>query len=402
MIFIYRFFYLLVRFLLVLSQPFLSKKIKTWMLLRSNQEWKKITFKQALWFHASSGEIEYCKAVITEIKKISPSQKIIISYSSPSAEKLLFNIKDQVDFIFPLPWDSASVITAVIDHIHPRALIFSRTDFWAELIIQNQKRNIPVMAISMFPRLNAVTRFLYRWLLKDFAFITTVNSTKSLELEKTLQRPVETFSDTRFDQVLLRLEGPSKITFSSNTPRVVFASTWPADENIVFKCIPELIKQNYQVILAPHEISRAQKLMEKLQIYRPALLSHCKNLLSLQLNSSLLIVDQVGYLADIYRGTDWAFVGGSFDKKIHSVMEPLAAENIVFFGPHFYNNPEAIETQKQGLTFLVKSEKEILQLIQTQSAKERASHKNKLKEFTQKQRGSSRLIAQKILNLLQD
>ena len=39
----------------------------------------------------------------------------------------------------------------------------------------------------------------------------------------------------------------------------------------------------------------------------------------------VLILDQIGILAELYTWGTAAFVGGSFKKQVHSVMEPLAA-----------------------------------------------------------------------------
>lgn len=395
MIYIYRGCYAFLKYLLLLSKPLLSSNTKTWMALRSNTNFLSVNFTNSLWFHASSGEIEYCKSIITEIKKINPEQKIIISYSSPSAERLLFNIKDHVEFIFPLPWDSPAIIQQALNHLKPRAVIFSRTDFWPEFITQLHKKNIPVIAVSMYPRLNVVSRLMYRWLLRKFSLITTVNSDKSAQLQIILHRPVETFADTRFDQVFARLDCPTKISFASNTLKVVFASTWPEDEKCILSALPQLIEKGFQIILAPHEISRAGTLAQSLQKYQPQILSQEKNLTPLTISSSILIVDQIGYLADIYRSTQWAFVGGSFARKIHSVMEPLAAGNLVFFGPRFYNNPEAVDTQSQGLTHVVRSADDIRLLVQPAAPE---TLKKNAQDYVQKQRGSSRLIAQKILN----
>ncbi|MCX7675561.1 MAG: hypothetical protein N2Z70_07010, partial [Bdellovibrionaceae bacterium] len=55
------------------------------------------------------------------------------------------------------------------------------------------------------------------------------------------------------------------------------------------------------------------------------------------------IVDQVGYLARLYLECHFAFVGGSFRSKVHSVMEPLCAGVPVSVGPYHTNNREAVE-----------------------------------------------------------
>jgi 3-deoxy-D-manno-octulosonic-acid transferase len=59
----------------------------------------------------------------------------------------------------------------------------------------------------------------------------------------------------------------------------------------------------------------------------------------------VLLVDQVGWLAELYAWGDMAFVGGSFRKTVHSVMEALGAGLKTFVGPLHTNNREAIEFQ---------------------------------------------------------
>jgi 3-deoxy-D-manno-octulosonic-acid transferase len=51
----------------------------------------------------------------------------------------------------------------------------------------------------------------------------------------------------------------------------------------------------------------------------------------------------VGILADLYRNATWAFIGGSFKSKVHSVMEPLCCAIPVITGPRIHNSPEAMK-----------------------------------------------------------
>src|SRR5690606_29399344 len=66
-------------------------------------------------------------------------------------------------------------------------------------------------------------------------------------------------------------------------------------------------------------------------------------------SNDVLIVDRTGYLAELYAHASMAFVGGSFRRKVHSVMEALAAGLVTFVGPRHLNNREATSFQKVGL-----------------------------------------------------
>jgi 3-deoxy-D-manno-octulosonic-acid transferase len=400
MIYIYRLIYFLLKSLLQILKPLFSLKTKTWIDLRSNKDYLKFTPTGSIWFHASSGEIEYCKSVITEIRKMSPQTPIILSYSSPSAEKLFFNIKNQVDLFFPLPWDSPGALEKAILHLKPRIVIFSRTDFWPEFIHQLQKNKIKLAAISMFPHLNFFSRLTYKWFIRSFDLITTVNLQKSLALSEILNREVLTFADSRFDQVFNRLAQPSRIEFAPSTEkrkRIVFASTWSEDEIFIFPALPQILKLGYQIILCPHEVKHATTLLTQLNNYRVTLLSTIADSQNIPADVEILLVDQVGFLADIYRFTDLAFVGGSFKKRIHSVMEPLCSKNVVFFGPLFSNNPEAVETEKIGLTYKVRNSTDIIDFIKAQTPDQLQKNRDFTQVFAEKHRGSSILIAREIM-----
>lgn len=401
MIFIYRVIYFFLKTIMQILKPLFSTKTKQWMDLRSNEDYSLFEPKGSIWFHASSGEIEYCKSVIIELRKASPGTPIILSYSSPSAEKLLFNIKTQVDLVFPLPWDSPTAMENAIEHLKPQMVVFSRTDFWPEFIHQLQSHKVKMAAISMFPQLHFFSRLSYRWLIKKFSLLTTVSLQKSAELSDVLQREVLTFADTRFDQVFNRLNSPSRVHFSADATtknKIVFASTWPEDESYILPCLPEILKLNYQIIICPHEVKHASIIAEELKHYKVIRLSSVGDTQNMPQDFEILLVDKVGFLADIYRYTNIAFVGGSFKKKIHSVMEPLCSKNVVFFGPHFNNNPEAVETEKIGLTFKVRNSQEIIDFIRSQRADQLQKNREFTQVFAEKHRGSSILVCQAILD----
>ena len=40
-------------------------------------------------------------------------------------------------------------------------------------------------------------------------------------------------------------------------------------------------------------------------------------------NISVVIVDEIGLLSDIYHHTDFAFIGGGLHHKVHNVLEPF-------------------------------------------------------------------------------
>jgi 3-deoxy-D-manno-octulosonic-acid transferase len=165
--------------------------------------------------------------------------------------------------------------------------------------------------------------------------------------------------DTRYDQVVYRLNNPKPLPAAlqnrlPNNPDkiLVMGSTWPEDEQALIEFIVGATKdQGFTFLIAPHEPSE----------------SHLSSLESLLKNHNLrvgrlsqweqtetavpqvLLIDRVGILAELYTLGRWAFVGGSFRKTVHSVMEPLAAGARTLVGPLHRNNAEAIEFQSPEL-----------------------------------------------------
>lgn len=347
MIYIYRLLYFILRSVLFLASPVLPASLKSWIQLRNKPLDKNQILKNTYWFHASSGEIEYCKSVIRNLKAQQPDAKVVVTYSSPSAEKLFFNISQYVDQFIPLPWDQPCAIKKLIKYINPQVLIFSRTDLWPELIRQAKKAGCKIGVISYNPKFSAVNNAINRYLLDQFDFISCLNEKASNRIRLLTQTEViKADGDTRFDQVFHRLQQESKVKIVSTARILVCGSTWPEDEAVLFESFSFLIKKNIKIVLCPHDVSseNIQRLQTNLRQkgWTFSLLSSRQNLQNIALVEDVFIVDKVGYLADLYRYAELAFVGGSFKEKVHSVMEPLCCGLPTIVGPHFQNNPEAV------------------------------------------------------------
>ncbi len=408
MIFIYRFIYFTLKCLMRIADPFLNQKSKNWVRLRS--EYKKIIelenpIKNSIWVHASSGEIEYAKAVIFEIKRLKPELKIIVTYSSVSAESLFENIRNSVDYFVPLCWDSAKELQTLIHQIKPLAVMIARTDLWPEMIYQLHLQKIPISLISYFPNLSLLNTFFLRqtWPLIDF--ISCVDQSTAIKIKNLIPESKNRISaegDTRFDQVFHRLEQKSKIVINSTNKIFVCGSIWPEDLNELLQMFPAVLKMNYQVILSPHDVDEAhiqqietQLKKENYSVFRLSTLEAQK----INMTFDFLLIDKIGYLADAYRESHIAFVGGSFKGRIHSVMEPLCCGLPVLTGPYYENNPEALKySQPNENSQFVFPCANATHLEDKFKALQNTSLKSKILFEMNKSKGASKQIAEIILN----
>jgi len=307
-----------------------------------------------IWLHCSSMEFEYAKPVIREIKRQNPAQKIIVTYFSPSAQRAVEGFAG-VDFACPLPWDFWWVVKEFIDYHKPKMLLYARTDVWPEVTVQCLLHGIPTLLFSATltqtsSRLRVFSLGFTRWCYSLITKIFSVSQSDQNNFKRAgIERNCLVLGDTRYDQVLYRLQNPKVLknifpTKNSSLRTVVFGSTWPEDECVIFAAIEQLKNKNLCFVIVPHEATAAH--MQNISQHKIVRYSLFNGTLKLD---DVLVIDQVGILAELYTHADLAFVGGSFKKNVHSVMEPLAAGNVTLVGPYYENNREAVEFQEINL-----------------------------------------------------
>lgn len=350
MMFLYRF---LVAPLMTLLLPFaaiFNSKIRAGMRLRRQRYDMPEFALRPVWIHASSGEFEYAKSVIRELKSRAPQIPIVVTYFSPTYARNIQAFAG-VDFALPLPLDLPGPVSSFLRRVNPRCLLLARTDFWPEALRQTRARGIPIQVFSYTQKsgLSFFAKIFARWRLELVDHIHCVSDEDVANVQALgVRTPASRTGDTRYDQVLYRLTHPKDLPpeLKPSLPTLIAGSTWPEDERVLLRALkPILQQQRAQLILVPHEPTEShikdlkQKLEQEGLTYR---------LFSEETSWSdrhVLLVDQIGWLAELYAWCDFAFIGGSFRKTVHSVMEALGAGLPTFVGPLHTNNREAIEFQ---------------------------------------------------------
>lgn len=305
-----------------------------------------------LWIHCASGELEYAKPVITLLKKKHPELKILVTYFSPSIAKGAKSFAE-IDFACPLPWETPRSLSEFIRWHEPRALLIARTDTWPEMLRQAKRAGLETLLFSAtLPENSGRARGLGRWASRAaFSYLDQVFCVSS-EDEKVFRGidprlNVMRLGDTRYDQVQARLQAPKPLRqalFQGVNRENVFVagSTWPEDEVVLIEVAARL-NERLRFILVPHEPTPAHLEAMETQLAARGLKSVRYSQASAWPDGAVLVIDQVGILAELYLQGRFAFVGGSYRKTVHSVMEPLAAGCLTFVGPKHHNNREALE-----------------------------------------------------------
>ncbi len=349
------FYRLILMPLAVLLLPFASlahPKIREGLRLRRRRAPVSPFTARPFWIHAASGEFEYAKAVIRELKYAKPDIPILVTYFSPTYAKNVESFPG-VDLAVPLPLDLPGPVYSFLKRYNPRELLIARTDFWPEILTQTRKRGIPISVFAYTQKatssLGAFGRWLTRWRLSFVDRVYTVSPQDTRDVESLLPgADVETFGDTRYDQVRFRLDHPKPLpdVLKPALPCLVAGSTWSEDEDVLISATAGLLRdRRFQLILVPHEPDpkHIQSLRERLSSEKLdyVLFSQPRD----WKDEAVLLVDKTGVLAELYQWGQMAFVGGSFKRTVHSVMEALGAGCFTLVGPYHLNNREAIEFQ---------------------------------------------------------
>jgi 3-deoxy-D-manno-octulosonic-acid transferase len=114
-----------------------------------------------------------------------------------------------------------------------------------------------------------------------------------------------------------------------------------------------------RIIIAPHEPTpdHVARLLDwaRRAGHRAARLDEAA-----QKGASVVVVDRVGVLGELYALADIAFVGGGFHAAgLHSVLEPAAFGTPVIFGPRNDNSRDAALLEQRGGGLSVSSDVEL-------------------------------------------
>jgi len=334
--------------------------------------------------HISSvGEYLQARPIVRLIRRKFPTIKICLSFFSPSADRLL-NKGVEADIATYLPFDKKKDMSRFLDIVAPELVIFSCYDLWPNLIWLCKERGIKLALINASladnsGKLRKGVRWWFRRLYQELDLIlsATEQDRQALISLGIAQDKIITTGNARFDETVARIKAipeddPDLKLIQSylNDHCVVFGSTWQEDDDVIIPALDRLWQEgrNLKVIIAPHEVGarKIEHLREKfLRIgIKPVLLWEIESRRQgIPADSKVIIISTVGKLYKLYRLALIAFVGGSFRKEVHNVMEPAGFGIPVLFGPMIRNSIEAQEMVRRNAGFIVKNSEELYERL---------------------------------------
>lgn len=359
------------------------------------------------WFHvASSGELEQAIPVMEEIKRT--GAPVFLSYFSPTARDgvALEETRRKAAGV-EAPWDASDYLTldfptaalSYVDALDPRCFVAVHREIWPAVVGACEKREVPCYLIAAHFSSSARRWFrAYAPRLSRFRFIGTVDEKTKAFLKGSLSVPVEALGDPRIERVHSRrkLAGKSGAeSFLRGRPVFLFASLRPQDFEAVKPCLEMLITEypQWRLLIVPHEPQ--EKFCAEIVAWlkaRGAKARLWSRWLLEPETESHLVVNAVGFLAELYSLADLVFVGGSFTAKVHNVLEPAVYGKPILTGPFISNSLEASEMAEKDIGLFVTETPQALTTTARElllSGEKREEAGRKLTAFMDSRRGAS-------------
>ncbi len=356
--------------------------------------------QEYIWFHfASLGEFEQGRSVMEQIKQRFPSEKIIVTFFSPSGYEIRKNTP-LADYVFYLPADTSKNARKFLDILNPKFAVFTKYEYWYHYFNELNKRNIRLLMISAIFREDQIFFKQYggffRSILKKVSYFFTQNNESVNMLKWIGITKAGLAGDTRFDRVVELPKQHKEILpalhFSKDSNVLVAGSTWPEDE-ILLKELLEKHK-DLKAIIAPHEIhddhiNALQKMFPNAMLF-----SKYDTYTDQQKTVSReLIIDNIGMLSSLYHYGRIAYIGGGFGAGIHNTLEAATYGMPVIFGPKYEKFQEAIDLLELGAGFSISKYPELEEVFTAlQQSDKLLKSSLAAKNYVQQRSGATQII----------
>lgn len=299
-----------------------------------------------LWVHAVSvGEVQSAAPFIRRARESGFVDPIVLSTITPTGREMAFRLlKGLFDEHIYYPWDVPWIVDRALNAVRPRAYVALETEVWPGFLKGLKKRNIPSFLVNArFSERSYERCRKYPSLWKkayDFFELILVRAEDDLERFRFLGMPDEKLvltGDCKVDALLDRRDKADlevyKALRGGGRPLFLAGSTHEGEETIVLQAFKKLREQHpgARLVLAPRHPERAGAVLDEAKAGDVP----CRLFSGSGTNWSILVVDRVGVLFDLYGVSDGAFVGGSLvPRGGQNVLEPACWGVPFQHGPH--------------------------------------------------------------------
>jgi len=292
------------------------------------------------WFHCSSlGEYAIARPLMEELKRRRSGARIALTFFSPTGVEALRVRKNPVaDFVGFLPADTPSNAQNLVAMLRPKAALFMVSEYWPNFLLELHRRGVPTYLVSAIfsrraPHFNRIAGSVFRKSLKAYSRIFVLDRRSVENLAALGFTRTTVMGDPLVDNAMKVARTPwesEPLRDFCLRGRTLIAGSI-SDHNDIELLAHEINShpsRNY--LLVPHEVDESH-----ISSIEKALRVPCRRLSAYDatMTERVMIVDNIGSLAYLYRLGTMAYIGGGFTPRLHSVLEAVAYGLPISFGP---------------------------------------------------------------------
>jgi 3-deoxy-D-manno-octulosonic-acid transferase len=312
--------------------------------------------KPVFWIHAVSvGEVMAVTPLVRRLREVYPRGRLLVSTVTQTGQATARQKLPEADLVFYFPFDLPWVVRKVIQRIRPTIFVFLETEIWPNFLFALARAGVPAVMVN--GRISEKSYRGYRLLgmffrkvleaVSLFSVQTDLDKERLIALGVDAQRVVKT-GNMKYDQAVGPVsESPKEIRRVLKLPSpcdlIIAGSTHSGEEEMLASCYRRLSQTYPQVrlLLAPRHLERLEKIEEMLrhQKLKPVRKTKMESSEFSSISAdTVILLDTLGELQQLYGAADLVFVGGSLVPiGGHNVLEPAALAKPVLFGPYTQN-----------------------------------------------------------------
>jgi len=324
-----------------------------------------------IWIHACSvGEVNSIVPLIqTLLERDEPLHLTVVTRTGMQRAMHLFGDRLHLSY---LPWDLPGTMSQLIERIRPRLLLLTETEFWPGMLKACDRRNIPVIGINTrisdrsFPRYLATRALWKRWLkpVRLFLAQSGIDAERLAALGIDADRII-TLGNLKYVVSTPKIVAQTirkQIDPTQNRPIVLVASTHDDEEKRILKMWPlwKQARPDLMLLIVPRHPERFDDVADTISSSGNAF-SRWSNII--ESPESIVLVDAMGVLQQLYTVADIAIIGGSLvPVGGHNPLEAAVCGRGVITGPHIQNFREIMQEMEQEGVAIVAGNTEELEL----------------------------------------
>jgi 3-deoxy-D-manno-octulosonic-acid transferase len=333
-----------------------------------------------IWLHAASvGEVTGALPIVRNLRERLPGAGIYLTVTTPQGFLFAGKNLSQWAQILPFPLDFPGALERAFDLLQPDLYVALEAEFWPNLFGFLDRRRTPAVLLNGQLSRRSVKWYglfesLFRPIFKQFVWLAMHSEEDRQNVLLLGASPERTcvLGSSKYDALLLRKD-PEKarewrrtLSLTVETPVLVGGSLRRLECITLLEIFQALMNVDSRLvgIFAPRHMTEIPSMARWLDSQKIAFqfLSRIETAKE-ERASSVILVDSIGSLFDLYALGDLVFCGGTLEPfGGHNIVEPAAWGKPVFYGPFLQrvSDEHSILQAFQG-SFMVQDSLDLLQ-----------------------------------------